>query len=117
MKEDDIFHRHGNISLDYPTESDVEEELLDKINMRDEEYEIYVKGLFGILNVVRKKTLLFITRPLYDNFMLLLVILNTVMLSMNGLVDTEKAPYSDINLFFTFAFAIDLILKVFAFGT
>jgi hypothetical protein len=49
-----------------------------------------VKGLFGIINVIRKKTLLLVTRPLYDNFMLLVVMMNTVVLAMNGLVDTDQ---------------------------
>lgn len=48
--------------------------------------------------------------------MLVLVIANTVILSMNGLVNTDQSPYSDMNTIFTFVFAADLILKVFAFG-
>ena len=69
-----------------------------------------------MLNVLRKKTLLFVTRPLYDNFMLVIVIANTVILSMNGFVNTDLSPYSDINTAFTFLFTADLALKVFAFG-
>jgi hypothetical protein len=48
--------------------------------------------------------------------MLILVIANTVILAMNGLVDTDQSPYSDLNTVFTFAFTIDLFLKIFAFG-
>ncbi len=75
-----------------------------------------MKGVFGVVNVLRKKTLLFVTQPLYDNLMLVLVIVNTVILSMNGLVDTDQSPYAEMNTVFTFVFAADLVLKVFAFG-
>lgn len=75
-----------------------------------------MRGFFGILNVIRKKTLLFVTRPIYDNFMLFCVIANTVILSMSGFVSTDQSPYSDINTAFTFIFAVDLVLKIFAYG-
>lgn len=75
-----------------------------------------MRGFFGIINVIRKKTLLFVTRPLYDNFMLICVIGNTIILSMSGFVNTDKSPYSDINEVFTFLFVIDLVLKIFAYG-
>jgi len=73
-------------------------------------------GFFGIFNVIRKKTLLFVTRPLYDNLMLICVIFNTVILAMNGFVNTDQAPYSTMNTFFTYIFTVDLVLKVFAYG-
>lgn len=84
--------------------------------MKSEEYEVFVKGFFGILNVIRKKMLLFVTRPLYDNTMLIMVIANTIILSMNGLVDTDKPPFTDLNTAFTFIFAADLVLKIIAYG-
>lgn len=75
-----------------------------------------MRGFFGVINVIRKKTLLFVTRPLYDNFMILTVIGNTVILALNGFVNTDNPPFSDINTSFTIIFAIDLVLKVFAYG-
>jgi hypothetical protein len=48
--------------------------------------------------------------------MLLFVIANTVILAMNGLVNTDNPPYSTLNTVFTIAFTIDLILKIFAYG-
>jgi hypothetical protein len=35
---------------------------------------------------------------------------------MNGFVNTDLSPYSNINTVFTFIFAADLMLKVFAYG-
>ena len=69
-----------------------------------------------MITVIRKKTLLFVTRPIYDNGMLLLVIANTLILSLNGTVDTSQSPYQELNTMFSMAFAVDLILKVFAYG-
>ena len=75
-----------------------------------------MKGVSGIFNVIRKKTLLFITKGIYDNSMLLLVIANTLTLSLNGIVDTSKEEFVTLNVVFTIVFAIDLGLKVFAYG-
>lgn len=69
-----------------------------------------------MINVLRKKTLLFINKPFYDNFMLLLVLANTVTLSLNGLVDTSNTIFVNTNTAFTISFAIDLGLKIFSYG-
>lgn len=66
--------------------------------------------------MLRKKTLLFINKPFYDNFMLLLVLANTLTLSLNGLVDTTSPIFSNINTAFTISFTVDLSLKIFAYG-
>jgi hypothetical protein len=48
--------------------------------------------------------------------MLLLVIANTVVLTLNGFVNTDEPPYSTLNKVFTIAFTVDLFLKIFAYG-
>lgn len=118
IKEADIFNRHGQITLGCPVESlqDEEEDFLETVNIKDEEYEIYMKGIVGMVTVMRKKTLLFITKPLYDNAMLILVIANTMTLSLNGIVDTTQPEFIKMNTAFSIAFAIDLVLKIFAYG-
>lgn len=70
----------------------------------------------GIIKVLRKKTLLFISKPFYDNLMLLLVLANTVILSLNGLVDTTNTSLVTLNTMFTIAFTVDLILKIISYG-
>lgn len=75
-----------------------------------------MKGLFGIINVLRKKTLLFINKPIYENSMLLFVIANTLTLSLNGLVETDSGPLVQLNFVFTIVFAVDLGVKIFAYG-
>ena len=48
--------------------------------------------------------------------MLIFVLGNTIILAMNGLVDTDASPFSTLNTVFTFVFALDLFIKIFAFG-
>lgn len=86
------------------------------INMKMEEYEIHIKGLFGLLRVIRKKVFLIVSHNAYDNFILLIVFLNTALMTLNGYIDTDLSPYSYINEAFTIIFIIDLFLKVFAYG-
>lgn len=43
----------------------------------------------GFWRVARKQTLLFVSRPLYDNFMLLVVVANTALMSLSGFVSTD----------------------------
>lgn len=47
--------------------------------------------------MARKQTLLFASHPAYDNFILVFVLLNTVMMSMNGFVNTDNPPFNYIN--------------------
>ena len=66
--------------------------------------------------MARKQTLLFVSTTFYDNFMLLIVLANTALMSMSGLVNTDSEPYVTISLAFTIVFALDLSVKVFAYG-
>jgi len=47
--------------------------------------------------VARKKALLFASQPIYDNSILVVVMLNTLLMSMSGFVSTDASPYSYIN--------------------
>ena len=75
-----------------------------------------MKGIFGLFSVIRKKLLLMITTPFYDNMMLLFVIGNTITLSLNGLVDTETELFTNMNSVFSIIFTIDVSCKIIAFG-
>ena len=48
--------------------------------------------------------------------MLIVVLLNTLLMSLNGYVQTDASPYSDINETFTFIFVTDVTLKITAYG-
>lgn len=84
--------------------------------MKNEEYEVHIKGLLGMLRVLRKKLFLVVSHPAYDNIVLLVVFLNTALMSLSGYVPTDDPPYSNLNEAFTYLFIIDLSLKLFAYG-
>jgi hypothetical protein len=41
---------------------------------------------------------------------------NTILLSLTGFVNTDGDPYASINLAFNILFAVDLTVKIFAYG-
>lgn len=67
------------------------------INMKTEEYDIHIKGILGMIRVFRKKLYLLVTHSAYDNFVLIVVLLNTALMSLNGYVAIDQAPYAHIN--------------------
>jgi hypothetical protein len=115
VHEEDILKRHGHLELESPFQQG-EREVLELVNMRAEEYDIHIKGLLGLVVVLRKKLLLMVSHPAYDNFMLLIVMLNTTLMAMNGYISTDVPPYNYINQTFTYLFIADLSLKIFAYG-
>jgi hypothetical protein len=62
--------------------------------MKAEEYDIHIKGFMGLFVVFRKKLLLTVSHSAYDNFMLLIVMLNTTLMAMNGYLPTDQSPYT-----------------------
>ena len=84
--------------------------------MKPEEYDIHIKGIIGFFIVIRKKIVLTVSHSAYDNFVLIIVILNTALMSMSGYVSIDASPYSYINQCFTIIFICDLSLKILAYG-
>ena len=64
----------------------------------------------------RKKLLFIVSDPLYDNFMLVVVLFNTLLMALNGYLPTDSSPYSNINQAFTFIFVTDVTFKILAYG-
>lgn len=116
VHEEDILKRHGHLELEYPFAALQQEDSLERVNMKNEEYEIHIKGLLGMLRVLRKKMFLLVSHPIYDNVVLMIVFLNTTLMSLNGYVQTDSPPYSYINETFTYLFIVDLSFKLFAYG-
>ena len=61
--------------------------------MKPEEYDIHIKGILGLFVVLRKKILLTVSNSTYDNFVLIIVILNTALMSMSGYISIDSSPY------------------------
>lgn len=70
----------------------------------------------GIIKVIRNKICIVICSPIYDNLMLILVLANTIVLSLTGLVDSDIIELKILNSIFTYSFALDVSLKLIAYG-
>ncbi len=51
----------------------------------------------------------------YDSAMLILIILNTVILCLNGIVNTSSTEFQKLNLFMVVCFGVDVVLKLVAY--
>lgn len=81
--------KHGYIELDLPIQVYQADQLIHHMNMKKEEYEVHIRGILGWAIVCRKKLTIFASYSAYDNFMLLIVFLNTILMSMAGFVNTD----------------------------
>ena len=86
------------------------------LNLTEKDYDIYIPTLRGVFKSIHAKLLTFVESSLYDTLILLIVVFNTVMMCMSGLVDTEGQPWDTIDYAFTTIFLIDVGLKIIAYG-
>ena len=70
-----------------------------------------------MFKVFRNKIGMLLATGLYDNFMLTMVMANTVLMCLNGLVDSDSTVVSTLNLAFTYIFTVDITLKLLAYGS
>ena len=65
------------------------------------------------LKILDKKLKLFIESRLFSNYILLIVIGNTITLSLNGLIDSSNDEIlRNWNIFFVSMFTFEMILKI-----
>lgn len=84
----------------------------------EEEYNIWIDGSFGLFKIFRNKVRVLLLSNFYDGLVLTLVVGNTVILSLNGLVSAESEALdylATINNLMTVFFSTDLILKMLAY--
>jgi hypothetical protein len=86
------------------------------LNITEEEYEIYIQGYSGIFKVIRNKIGMVLSTSYYDNFMLFMVIANTIVLCLSGYIDSNSPILQMLNNIFTYIFTVDVTLKIIAYG-
>lgn len=86
------------------------------MNLTQKEYDIYVPSVKGIFISMHAKLLSFVEASLYDTIILLIVVFNTIMMCMSGLVNVEGEPWDTIDYAFTTIFVIDVTFKIIAYG-
>lgn len=77
-----------------------------------------MNGFFGVIYLIRKYIRKFITHPIFENFILLAVFVNTVVLSLDGIITDEKGHkiLDELNFTFTIIFNIEMGLKLLGLG-
>ena len=79
--------------------------------------EMWLPGFMGKITVIRRYVRQFITKDIVENFFNLVVFLNTLVLSLEGLLPSSWTPIiSDINVAFTIIFTVELVLKIVGLG-
>ncbi|KAL4431572.1 hypothetical protein ABPG74_017277 [Tetrahymena malaccensis] len=91
--------------------------ILDTINCKQEIIEQNEGGIIGIIQAFRRRVKRFVMHSVFENFIMLCVLLNTVVLCMDGIVPASASHILDtFNLIFTIIFAIDMGLKIIGMG-
>lgn len=75
-------------------------------------------GFWGLVYTVRKYIRKFIRHPIFENFIILSVFINTVVLALDGLVTDKKGHeiLDGMNLTFTIIFNVEMVLKLLGLG-
>ena len=120
-KNDDIFQRQGEISINSSCEDILtlkrhECSLISSLNLTQKDYDIYIPSLKGIFINLHSKLLYLVETSFYDSALLLIVIFNTILMCMSGLVAVDGELWDSINYVLTTIFMLDVILKVVAYG-
>lgn len=72
-----------------------------------------MKGVMGIIRLIRYKLNFLINSNSFEYLINILVLANTIVLGLDGLVSYS---FDKLNVFFTLIFAIEQLLKIFSFG-
>lgn len=71
-------------------------------------------GIIGLIQAMRRRVKGFVHSSFFDNIVMLCVIINTGILSLDGIVTSTSGlnTMSQMNLIFTIIFTIDMMLKI-----
>ncbi|KAL4477710.1 hypothetical protein ABPG74_002860 [Tetrahymena malaccensis] len=72
-------------------------------------------GFMGIVNAFRRRVRMLVQAPLYENLIMIVVVMNTVILSLDGSVSNQDI-LDQFNQAFTYIFAIDMGFKLIGLG-
>lgn len=88
---------------------------IDALNLQD--LEIWLGGWSGLSKLSRKSIRAFIGHHYTDKALMLLVILNTIFLSLKGLVSDEtNKTLTNFNIYFTVIFLVAYLLSIWGYG-
>lgn len=80
-------------------------------------FNIWLVGFKGMVTLSRKYCSVFVESFFIDNFLMLCVFGNTIILGMDGLVSSSaETLLVNLNLTFTVIFSVEMIIKLYGFG-
>ena len=76
---------------------------------------IWPKGLYGMWRKINTFMCMFVFNPLFDNFMTLCVLVNSICLALDryGIPEEEEAVLTQMNNIFTYIFIFEFGAKIF----
>lgn len=86
------------------------------LNLQD--YDIWRPGVFGVIHGLRRKSRQLVESDIFNAFIIISVLFNTVILASTGLVKDSKttAVFSAFNTLFTVVFCLEMAIKIFGLG-
>ncbi|EGR31607.1 hypothetical protein IMG5_106200 [Ichthyophthirius multifiliis] len=87
--------------------------ILQSITHKNQDVELYEAGLFGILCALRRLIKNIVLSKHFDNFIMLCVVINTIVLTLDGVLSEQgEKILNQFNFSFTIIFTIDMCLKL-----
>src|SRR5689334_7843460 len=89
-----------------------------KLALNFQDFDIWRPGVLGVIHALRRKARQFVESGVFNAFIMISVLLNTVILATTGLVTDDKTNsiLSAFNTFFTIVFCLEMGIKVFGLG-
>ncbi|KAL4477034.1 hypothetical protein ABPG72_011731 [Tetrahymena utriculariae] len=88
--------------------------IISKLNRSKYDMEQNEGGFLGLIQALRRRIKYIVHSPVFENSIIICVIINTIILSLDGIVTDEQGLYtiSQFNISFTYIFALDMFLKI-----
>ena len=90
--------------------------ILNALNYREENFTMWLPGIVGVVENFRFKVKLFTQSKLFENTIMICVIMNTIILALTGIVSETNASVVKLNLMFTITFTVEMGFKVIGYG-
>ena len=87
--------------------------------LNDNVIDIWLPGILGFYYRCQKKVKEIVESSTFNNIILICVVVNTAMLASDGfnLSHGVTNTFNDLNIAFTVIFAIEMLMKIFGYGT
>ena len=109
-----IFTWFGQDILEYSLTNDHSKVVISRLNS----VRVWPKAGMGYLKKARCLLKMFVRTPIFDNFMTISVLINTIVMAMDryGIDEKEAKTLDDMNTVFTWIFIVEMACKLTAFG-